>query len=158
MWKMPKNRCTGHCCKNFSLPVSPEELRDKYRQWLGAQGNKPGVISMSGALEPYGVWDPDIHIIAPMVVYLGRGAPIPRYINSHEKGSDVHRYRCKHWNQKTGDCTIYDIRPQMCRTYPGMAGCNYAACTWKKRRREKTINIIEHPDKPTGELVKKRNT
>ena len=48
-----------------------------------------------------------------------------------------YRYRCKHWDPETGDCTIYDIRPQMCRDYPGAHGCNYAACTWHSRRQEK---------------------
>jgi Fe-S-cluster containining protein len=79
----------------------------------------------------------DLHLIAPMVIYLGPKAKSPRYVNSHEKGPDVHRYRCKHWDSKTQDCTIYEIRPLMCREYPGRDKCNFAACTWESNKRKK---------------------
>lgn len=115
------DRCTGHCCQNFSLSWSPEELRDAYRRWQDDLND----------LAPIPI---DIHLIYPMVFYLGDDAPGVEHIN--EPVFSGYRYRCKHWDPATRDCTIYEIRPQMCRDYPGEAGCNYAACTWQSSRQK----------------------
>jgi Fe-S-cluster containining protein len=32
-------------------------------------------------------------------------------------------YRCKHWNETTGLCGIYEDRPDMCRDYPYRGAC-----------------------------------
>jgi Fe-S-cluster containining protein len=77
-----------------------------------------------------------------MVVYLGFTDRKPKRVNpSDEKllgkpEVKSHRYRCKHFDPKKKICTIYEIRPQMCRDYPGGKGCKcqYAACTWTKRK------------------------
>lgn len=92
----------------------------------------------------------DIHLIAPMVVYLGPDAKMPKQVNPTDEALlgkpeiPGHRYRCKHFDAKAKGCTIYGIRPAMCRDYPGddwpkvavekRATCNYANCTWKARK------------------------
>ena len=129
---MKGDRCTGHCCQNFYIPLSPEELEAGYHRWraggeqLNMNGGKPNPIYK------------DIHLLAPMVVYLGFTDKAPKEIEKSE-GPPVkaHRYRCKHFDPKTRDCTIYSMRPQMCRDYPSSEGCNFAACSWKSRRRKK---------------------
>ena len=41
----------------------------------------------------------------------------------------IHHYSCKHLNRQEGYCTIYDIRPQVCRIFPGSSGCQYKGCS-----------------------------
>jgi Fe-S-cluster containining protein len=85
----------------------------------------------------------DIHLIAPMVRYLGFTYDHPPKINPSDDellgkpGTKLHYYCCKHLDPKTRDCTIYEIRPAMCRGYPYDSQCNYAKCTWKAKRARK---------------------
>lgn len=91
----------------------------------------------------------DIHLIAPMVVYLGPDASLPKQVNPTDEAVlgkpeiPGHRYRCKHFDPKAKVCTIYDIRPAMCRDYPGKddATCNYAGCTWKARKAKRETAV-----------------
>lgn len=145
--KPPTDRCTGHCCQNFHLPLSPDDLDRGYAQWKS--GGKQ--ITMSGATPPP-VWQ-DIHLIAPMVVWLGPDATRPKQINPRdsillgEVDPAGHRYRCKHFDANEKLCTIYEIRPAMCRNYPGGKPCNYASCTWKKRKAKKETRLEQQARK-----------
>lgn len=131
-------RCTGHCCEDFSLPFPPEELNAGYHRWVSREGAPMGMNGHS-----LGPWYKDIWLIAPMVVYLGYKEGMPPRVNPSDeelKGEPelkYHRYKCKHFDPQTRDCTIYDIRPAMCRSYPGPSGCNYADCTWESRKVKK---------------------
>ena len=139
---MKKDRCTGHCCQNFYLPFSPEDIDRAYRRWSTQFGQIGAThhVTMNGA--EYGPIVVDIHLIAPMVVHLGYDGIVPRRVNLTDEELlgkpeiPAHRYRCKHYDPKMKVCTIYEIRPQMCRDYPGKEGatCNYAGCTWKARK------------------------
>lgn len=139
MTRKKTDRCTGHCCREFWLGFSPEELMGAYHRWQ--QGGRGERATMSGTSQEREL--AEIHLIAPMVIHLGYTDQDPRRVNPTDadlKGEKIkgHRYRCKHWDSKTGDCTIYDIRPVMCRDYPGRGkGCNYAACTWRSRKAKK---------------------
>lgn len=134
------DRCTGHCCRDFTLPMGPEELWASYARWM-AGGEKRSLPSMSGAAEtPLYL---DVHLIAPMVVYKGYHNRDSKRINPSDEGllgkpeSKAHHYTCKHFDPKAKACTIYEYRPAMCRSFPGPFGCNYLGCTWKRRRRKK---------------------
>ena len=131
---MAASRCTGHCCEVFSLPFSPDELRTAYHRWkINAGNTKP--IPMAGNETTKTIFA-DIYLIAPMVKYLGfRTAPMKAVVQNGRPRA-AHYYTCKNFDKKTRKCTIYEIRPQMCREYPYGRGCNYAACTWKSRRRK----------------------
>jgi Fe-S-cluster containining protein len=160
--KKPKvDRCTGHCCRDFSLPLSPDELQTAYLRWYASQGGKTQITKEGRKPGPLYT---DIHLIAPMVEYLGYTEKMPKVVNPPDdvlrgKPERGHRYRCKHLDQKTRNCTIYDIRPTMCQDYPGKHSCNYAGCTWKSRkqkretRKEREVrrsNLLEvHKDEPT---------
>jgi len=61
-----ESRCTGHCCRDFSLPFSPGELRRR--------------VIFEGLL--------DGEQIADMVIYLGWRACVFK--------KDGHRYTCRH--------------------------------------------------------------
>lgn len=138
-------RCTGHCCKHFYLPYGPEEMKAEYRRWLVLNGEhrRSGIEALSmgppeglrgGAKESTII---DIHLIYPMLIYLGRfrdQLPYKPVRPPESLGEGVHIYTCKHLDRKTGDCTIYEIRPQMCREYPYSGLCNYAGCTWEERK------------------------
>lgn len=106
-------RCTGHCCKRFYLPKSPDEIQQMYEDWLkfGQQGTRP---------------HNDIDIIAPMLIYL-------EYSNVHTDGSikpyKSHYYTCRNFDGQ--GCRIYDRRPAMCSDYPYNAPCIYKDCTMK---------------------------
>lgn len=115
------DRCTGHCCRAFTLPRSPEELAEGYRAWLH---QVPGANLVH-----------DIHLIYPMVRHLrlyhaGEVAPDGKVVDQ-----DRHYYRCVHVAEN-GDCGIYADRPDMCRSYPDGNPCTYAACTWDAARME----------------------
>lgn len=96
------SRCTGHCCKNFWLPLSPME------------------VAFQGKLADHGKsrWNlEDMKKIRDMVVYLRP---------DKEKG---HRYTCKHFDASTGNCTNYTNRPTMCANFPYGKPCPYKKCT-----------------------------
>lgn len=131
--KPPFSRCTGHCCRAFFLPYSPEEIRRAYLAW---RDGKPVLRSSPESPEIPNLID--IHIIAPMVRHLGFGTrldvaptspitPTPEAPNSIAPSG--HFYTCVHL-QQNGDCGIYDIRPTMCRDYPYGLPCRYPGCTF----------------------------
>jgi Fe-S-cluster containining protein len=112
--------CGGHCCRRFRFhkDESPESIWASYDQAM-KQGRLTGH---------------DIHLVAPMLIYLGRS-----HINGNggydEQAS--HWYSCKHLDTSTGLCTIYEHRPQVCRTHGaselGFAPCAYDRCEAKQQ-------------------------
>lgn len=139
------DRCTGDCCRSFTFPVGPEELKDLYEQWADIQQGD----SIDMGLVPQKVRRliQDIHLIYPMVKYLGR-REMPNHFNPSDeflqtgKTPKEHIYTCKHFDGR--NCTIYDIRPRMCRRYPYNSDCNYEGCTWgEKRAKRQTKKQIE---------------
>ena len=43
-------------------------------------------------------------------------------------------FSCRRHDPETGDCTVYDQRPSMCRSYPGNyrdESCRHVGCTYK---------------------------
>lgn len=135
------DRCTGNCCRCFTIPYSPHEVQASYWAWLrgGAQVSQMGSDN-SPILQ-------DIHILAPMLVYLGLFDRHPKQAKQINPMDEVllrgrfdvqrHFYRCKHFDEKEKICTIYEMRPVMCRSYPNGRPCNYSGCTWRKMRARK---------------------
>lgn len=121
-------RCTGHCCKAFTLPISAEELQsdfEKYQAW---------VQNPEGETKPR--WR-DIGIIADMAIYLGMGwhdSKTGEYVPDSELNrkrfghEPIRVYTCRHL-QSNGDCGIYENRPSMCRDYPYGHPCKFENCT-----------------------------
>lgn len=95
------SRCTGHCCKKFPLPCTPEELKENYRAWVNSEPQDKNGREMIA----------EIWLIAPMV----------RKIAERDIGA---YYTCAH-HQPNGDCAIYDIRPRMCSEYPYGNPCEH---------------------------------
>lgn len=137
-------RCMGHCCADFTLPYSPEELRSRYLAWRRGGDTELRMGSTTSAAR-----DPipeDIHLIYPMLLHLGQfHSPNDAYVNPPNPSVEAtysdhhppHHYTCKHFDSETGNCGIYEIRPAMCRNYPYASTCNYAGCTWRERKMKK---------------------
>ncbi len=130
------SRCTGHCCETFTLPFSPDELETAYHRWKNGS-NRSTPITIGGNEKTQTIFD-QIYLIAPMVKYLGFSrSPIKAVNKADGRPTARHYYTCKHYDKKSRKCTIYEMRPQMCREYPYGRSCNYAACTWTKRKEKK---------------------
>ena len=156
-------RCSGHCRRKFTLPMSPEEIEQHYRNWC--KWNRQNLhlrmyMSLPTALaeaieqvkqspKPETMWPDEIQFIYPMLKYLGKSKPAKDevvHLNPTMLATKHHFYTCKHLDDESGNCTMYEHRPRMCRDYPYMAGstmrdagCNYSKCTWKGERRRKPI-------------------
>src|SRR3990167_5464451 len=89
-------RCSGHCCKCFSLQHHFSEVQADYQRYLS---------------NPKASKIPQVDTIMNMVIPLGM-----------YRGQET--FTCKNL-QKNGDCGIYETRPQMCRDFPGPSPCPY---------------------------------
>ncbi len=146
-------RCTGHCCEDFTLPVSPMQFKwwakliklgkrvgmmkhTPFRKWLGElYDSNRGYFS---TLEP-----DDVAKIADMVQF--------KYASKTCKGNPgrkipnlLYHYTCKHYDKKSGNCMNYEDRPGMCRAYPNVGECSYKGCTSpcaKKAKPAKEISL-----------------
>ena len=96
----PRPRCTGHCCRGFSLEHPHAKVKEEYAKWL--------VNPASATLIP------DVAFIAEMLIPLGTF-----------RGQEL--FTCKHLS-KEGNCTAYETRPKMCRDFPGPNPCAYRNC------------------------------
>ncbi|NUM88759.1 MAG: YkgJ family cysteine cluster protein [Bdellovibrionales bacterium] len=95
----PRPRCKGHCCRQFALEFPHARVRAEFQRW---QETAESSI-------------PDIGTIAPMLVPLGVA-----------RGQEL--FTCLHHDRKSGNCTIYEFRPKMCRDFPGPNPCTYRNC------------------------------
>lgn len=105
------SRCTGHCCRAFTLPFTP--------QGLAALVAREAHLPKSEARE-----------LAPMLVYLGTFEPQEAEARfGHCSSGEHHYWTCRNHDRVTGNCTIYETRPRMCIDYPYGKPCNYIECT-----------------------------
>jgi Fe-S-cluster containining protein len=87
--------CTGACCVAFTISAPLE-------RWQLIHADQPDIRDM---LEPL----TQEEAAARRTQF---GIPTP------PDESETY-YRCNHWNETTGQCGIYDHRPDMCSSYPG---------------------------------------
>lgn len=118
-------RCRGQCCRNFVLPLSPDDLQESARIARGERGEPTDEELARGVCGTY----QDIEVMADMVIYLGHFAlDAAAYSPLFAPEAASHRYTCRHL-QANGDCGIYETRPQMCREYPyDRYPCQWAGC------------------------------
>lgn len=104
-------RCSGHCCRAFTLPYSPEQL-----------------------LQPDRLLE-DGDVIRGMLVFLkeaNEGDPHPTDPVQTTAGRKWY-YTCKHLDDQSGNCMIYATRPMMCRDYPYGNECKFSGCTMEPK-------------------------
>ena len=87
----------GYCCQDVRLSESPEILERAYSFWKKTPSIDPNFS--------------EIYLIYPMLQF--------KYENPEE---DLpYHYSCKHFthdNNRTPACSIYEIRPGMCKNFP----------------------------------------
>jgi Fe-S-cluster containining protein len=107
--------CTGRCCTVFYLPKTEAELA------AGFAGRVSGGQQILNMIEPLTFdaaaerWEAIWH--EPLREGLLR-----------EDGAG-HLYTCRHWDERSGLCGIYESRPSMCSTYPYDRACDYCEYT-----------------------------
>ncbi len=128
-------RCSGHCCKRFSLPFS----------WMEVQFFKKaiarGIPKINNPRSKWGgTWDLQsaefkqvIDMLIPLSSHIEECQFVRRdkYSPMRRHPFDVrqHHYTCRYFDGV--NCTIYENRPPMCRSYPSSGRCDYAGCTRK---------------------------
>ena len=110
------SRCTGHCCRLFTIPASPEDLAE--------QEARHAALARREA--PDGPAYTDGPQIAAMVTYVGWFDRSP--VTGGPGGG--HFYSCNNLGED-GNCRIYDERPSMCREYPYRELCQFQGCTMR---------------------------
>lgn len=141
------SRCTGHCCRSFCLPDFAAEL---FRTACFVSS----LDIIPGWTEPDDI-DLDYHEellkIADMIIPLGVktveqacldvGCEAAPHIKAEDHGPS-NRYTCRHLSA-SGDCLIYEERPEMCKKYPSHGPCEWAGCTRKTVSSENRELILE---------------
>jgi len=115
------DRCTGRCCRDFDLPFTPDALRAAAAASRAAREAQEPLAP--GAIPPFR--NAEVEQIAAMVI------PV-----RPEPGNPYHyRYRCAHYDEDSGDCAIYDHRPDMCIDFPYGSACSFGErCEWDAAR------------------------
>jgi Fe-S-cluster containining protein len=110
--------CTGKCCSVFNYTVTPDELRKRSEGREGYWADQDRFLAdMLVELTPeeaversvrFGVQDPTPEI--DLVKWATDYGPL---------------YTCRHWDEETRLCTVYEDRPDMCRDYPYNRACQH---------------------------------
>lgn len=147
------DRCTGHCCMAFRLPLSPKELAAKAAEPKPDMRRvPPGRRARDRALYA------DVQTIADMVVYLGEHPRNPVALTNQPGESRVgvdgkvaiaHWYTCIYFDGDTRNCTIHRERPYMCRDFPYGRPCEFRACTWKSGPKRTGKSSVPRDTTPT---------
>lgn len=128
---MTEGRCSGHCCRAFTLPVDPDGLRRGLELWIAREeDDRPRAREL---LEQGTRFWGDIELIATMAVAIGqfeRNPLAPDLVPNEDAPPLQWFYRCRHHDAASGDCTIYEDRPEMCRSYPYGDPCPFPGCTY----------------------------
>lgn len=143
------DRCTGHCCEDVGLSLSPAQLRDGYMAFIRPpefrEAERPSMHAQDGRgrmSQVEGIYQ-DIALIYPMLTYShqdyqheDRDKDAPADPNRPA----VYHYSCKHFDRRARACTIYDIRPKMCSSFASCErGCGYAKCTWTEATERRRV-------------------
>lgn len=112
--------CTGVCCAAFTWPRTISEVRKRERLMLDG-------ATIAGMLVP----------LTPKEAkerHVAFGGTQPERFVWKRRG---HYFTCRHWDEETRLCGIYDQRPAMCREYPygkecdhGCGGCGGRSEDW----------------------------
>lgn len=119
--RVQTSRCTGHCCANFTLTVSPMEL-EHWGKYSNLSKKKERWI--------------DVRKLANMVIYLYSDKMA---VNKPAKSGELNKasqeryhYTCKHYDAINGNCMNYEDRPETCRSFNANGNqCTYKDCTCK---------------------------
>lgn len=118
--------CTGKCCAVFNYPTPPDELRARWAK-------RPTTDRRCY----------DDLLIASMLIELSPIDALARaekfditppegYTLETWAENTPAMYTCRHWDEDTRLCGIYEDRPKMCRDYPYDNPCQHDCnCTYR---------------------------
>lgn len=117
-------RCSGHCCRRFYLPYTPEELQAMVDGTKSTGHRREELEQVAGMVIP----------LKPAKEYeflVDGVTPVPADARGYY-------YTCKHHDEATGNCLNYENRPNMCSAFPFYGNpstrCEYKECTWEDGR------------------------
>ena len=113
-------KCPGYCCSYPRIPVEPRDLRR-----LAAHFG----ITKQEARKRFTRKDEDDDSKKP-----GR-------IMRH-KDDEIFGTICRFFDQDSRSCSIYEVRPEMCRDYPGLKRCGYYEFLRFERRAQEDPDYI----------------
>lgn len=99
--------CAGLCCVAFYFPVTSEELSQRTPRMRDGQKIANMLIPLTNKEA------------AERLERFGSLAEPP------EARDEGHFYTCRHWDEETKLCTIYEHRPDMCRYFPYGMDCEH---------------------------------
>lgn len=106
--------CTGKCCSVFNFPSTPEQLRER------------------GDAESLFLADMFVPLTVEEAVERGARFDVtpPADMSLVEWAENAVSYTCRHWDEETRLCGVYENRPKMCADYPYGRPCQHdCACT-----------------------------
>ena len=125
------DRCTGDCCRSYTLPFEPDDLQALASEHLA---------SVFTGVPPQNEFTDSVSGIAMMSIPIGEFTADP----SGEAQPNHIRYRCRNLLDN-GNCRIYESRPGMCQRYPyecGSGVCEFPGCTWDEKRPENVKPLV----------------
>jgi Fe-S-cluster containining protein len=125
------NRCTGHCCKKFTLQHTPNKLKLLF---IGK-----GKANYDGGDHQFD--SKKVQQIFLMVKFLGMQKTDPA--TNDELINEVPVYSCRNFNTVTNNCDIYEHRPKICRDYPNGIKCRYTGCTRTVKKEPRDHELYE---------------
>lgn len=124
-----KNACTGKCCSVFNYSVGLDVLKART--------------------------DDESKFLADMLIELTPDEAVARaerFEVTPPDGFDLRSwaeaapsYTCRHWDEETMLCGVYEDRPRMCRDYPYAGKCQHDCnCTFRAPGNIRTRYSVTH--------------
>lgn len=121
--------CSGKCCAVFNFPRTPEELLQRDDPESQFIGNMLIPLDREGGLarcEKFEIDPPE-------------GYGLVEWLDAAD------RYTCRHWDEDTRLCGVYEERPRMCRDYPYDKPCQHDCnCDYRPEKNIQTAWAAIH--------------
>ena len=136
------SRCSGHCCRSFSIASAPEKLEELKRTGTAEEKQIANMVIYLGRFHtnPLLRLNGENWVDKALQIARNEKKPTPRMkLDSspyHIVETGVPWYSCRHV-LLNGDCGIYETRPEMCRRYPNGSPCVFTDCTWDQKDQAK---------------------
>lgn len=114
----PAEPCDGRCCSVFHLS-SPLWMLDLRNRRNVARGYDPALDPN----KPLMIVDMLIRLTPDQIAERIERFDLPADLAEDRIGNG--QFTCRHWDEDSRLCTIYEDRPPMCRDYPNHGKCGH---------------------------------
>jgi Fe-S-cluster containining protein len=127
------NGCSGTCCAAFRLDYTLTEMRR-------APVDSAGGVPLGDKWIDPSERDQLVDMLVPLTPKEARERNQKFGGNENDKthwpwSDRGHQFTCRHWDEDTRLCGIYEDRPMMCREFPYGKPCSFGcSCTEGKKR------------------------